>query len=136
MAHRIGNPDQLHVTALVRASQRGDREAFGELFSRFERTVFAIALRRLGDYNEAEELCQDVFMQALLKIGQLREPASFGAWLRGVKQEQQGPERNEVQRLVRGDARQRARTHNASPFAADVRAELITQIGELQARSC
>jgi RNA polymerase sigma-70 factor (ECF subfamily) len=68
----------------VRAAQRGDREAFGELFSRFERTVLAIALRRLGDFNEAEELCQDVFVQAITKIDQLREPASFGGWLRSI----------------------------------------------------
>jgi RNA polymerase sigma-70 factor (ECF subfamily) len=54
------------------------------LFSRFEQTVYAVALRRLGDHNEAEELCQDVFLQAMTKIGQLREPACFGGWLRSI----------------------------------------------------
>ena len=72
------------VTPLVRAAQRGDREAFGQLVVRFERTVFAIALRRLGDYNEAEELCQDVFLQAITKIHQLRRPECFGGWLRSI----------------------------------------------------
>jgi RNA polymerase sigma-70 factor (ECF subfamily) len=78
------NLERIRLVALVRAAQEGNRDAFGELFGRFERTVFAVALRRLGDYGEAEELCQDVFVQALTKIGQLREPACIGGWLRAI----------------------------------------------------
>ena len=76
--------EQEQVTELVRAAQDGDRFAFGELFERFERHVFAVALRRSGDYNEAQELTQDVFVQAMQKIGQLREPQAFGGWLRAI----------------------------------------------------
>jgi RNA polymerase sigma-70 factor, ECF subfamily len=76
--------DQEQVTELVRAAQDGDRFAFGQLFERYERHVFAIALRRSGDYNEAQELTQDVFVQAMQKIGQLREPQAFGGWLRAI----------------------------------------------------
>lgn len=72
------------VTQLVVAAQAGRRDAFGQLFERFERHVFTIALRRLRDYGEAQELCQDVFVQAMQKIGQLREPAAFGGWLRAI----------------------------------------------------
>ena len=50
------------VTQLVLAAQAGQRDAFGELFERFQRHVQAIALRRLGDWNEAQELCQEVFL--------------------------------------------------------------------------
>jgi len=69
---------------LVRSAQSGNRHAFGELFQRFERTVFAIALRRLGDFNEAQELTQDVFVQAMLKLDQIRDPACFPGWLRSI----------------------------------------------------
>lgn len=69
---------------LVEAAQLGDRDAFGELFSRFERHVLAIAFRRLGDYGEAQELCQDVFIQAMEKIDQLRTPEAFPGWLRSI----------------------------------------------------
>lgn len=69
---------------LVRAAQAGVREAFGELFERFERHVFVIALRRLGNHAEAQELCQDVFIQAMEKVGQLRDPECFGGWLRSI----------------------------------------------------
>jgi len=72
------------IALLVRAAQAGDRDAFGALVERFERTVFAIAMRRLRDYSDAEELTQDVFLQAFTKLDQLREPAAFGGWLRQI----------------------------------------------------
>lgn len=76
--------ERLQVRNLVLRAQSGDRQAFGELFERFERHVFAIALRRVGDFSEAQELCQDVFIQAMQKISQLREPEAFGGWLRQI----------------------------------------------------
>lgn len=76
--------EQLELTARVRAAQAGDRAAFGALVEQFERSVFMTALRRLNDRGEAQELAQEVFVQALRKIGQLREPACFGGWLRSI----------------------------------------------------
>jgi RNA polymerase sigma-70 factor, ECF subfamily len=87
--------DKLRAVQLVREAQTGSREAFGELFQRYERHVFAIALRRLGDYAEAQELTQDVFIQALTKLDQLRTPEAFGGWLRSITN------RMAINRLVR-----------------------------------
>jgi RNA polymerase sigma-70 factor, ECF subfamily len=84
------------VAQLVRAAQSGDRAAFGQLFERFERYVFTIALRRVRDYNEAQEVCQDVFIQALQKIDQLREPECFSSWLRSITH------RMAINRITRG----------------------------------
>lgn len=72
------------VGQLVLAAQDGDRDAFGELVRRFEQAVLAIALRRLKNYAEAQELSQEVFVQALRKLDQLREPECFGGWLRSI----------------------------------------------------
>ncbi len=70
----------------VLAAQEGDRAAFGRLVERYERAVFATALRRLASENDALELVQEVFVQALRKIHQLREPERFGGWLRAITQ--------------------------------------------------
>jgi RNA polymerase sigma-70 factor (ECF subfamily) len=72
------------VAELVLAAQAGDRTAFGELVERFQQAVFHTALRKTGDVVEAQELVQDVFVQALRKIGQLRTPEAFGGWLRSI----------------------------------------------------
>jgi len=69
---------------LVAAAQAGDREAFGELAGRYERMVYAIALRRLGDHTEAQELTQEVLVKAMQKIDQLKAPAAFGGWLKSI----------------------------------------------------
>jgi len=72
------------VVELVRAAQRGERAAFGELFERYRIGIVALAMRRMRNADEAEELAQDVFIQAMEKIDQLRVPEAFGGWLRQI----------------------------------------------------
>lgn len=69
---------------IVLQAQAGCRASFGELVTRFESTVYAIALRRLRNHAEAAELTQDVFVQAMRKLDQLREPERFPGWLRRI----------------------------------------------------
>jgi RNA polymerase sigma-70 factor (ECF subfamily) len=71
------------VETVLRA-QEGDREALGQLMVRYEGAVYAIALRRLNNHAEAEELCQEVFVQAMEKLCQLRQPECFGGWIRSI----------------------------------------------------
>ena len=74
----------VEVTELVTRAQAGDRIAFGELVTRFEGAVFAAALTRLRDYVEAQELTQEVFVHAMRKLPQLRDPRCFAGWLRRI----------------------------------------------------
>ena len=71
------------VETVLRA-QEGDREALGQLMVRYEGAVYAIALRRLNNHAEAEELSQEVFVQAMEKLCQLRQPECFGGWIRSI----------------------------------------------------
>jgi len=84
------------ASELVVAAQAGNRDAFAELVERFQGSVFHTALRKTGDVADAQELVQDVFVQALRKIGQLREPEAFGGWLRSITS------RLAINRAVRG----------------------------------
>jgi len=76
--------EETPTTPLVCAAQQGDRQAFGELVRHYQGAVYATVYRRLANHAEAQELCQEVFMQALRKIDQLREPESFGGWIRAI----------------------------------------------------
>ena len=76
--------ERIPLRELVLRAQTGDRDAFGELFRRYERVVYATAFRRLRNDAEAQELSQEVFVQALRKLHQLRQPESFGSWLRSM----------------------------------------------------
>lgn len=68
----------------VQRAQQGDREAFGELAREFEPMVFAVVMRRLRNQSEAREVTQDVLMQSMRKLPQLREPERFVGWLRRI----------------------------------------------------
>lgn len=72
----------IEVEELVRRAQAGDRQAFGDLVVRFEGSVYAMALGRVRNPQEAQELAQDVFVHAMRKLPQLREPRAFAGWLR------------------------------------------------------
>jgi len=76
--------EQQELVRLVRAAQQGDRAALEALFHRYYRAVYATVVRRLGDHAEAQELCQEVFLQAMRKVHQLHNPLCFGGWLRSV----------------------------------------------------
>ena len=72
------------ITELVLRAQRGDRAAYGELAERFQPTVYAVALARLRNPTEAQELAQEVFLHGMRKLPQLRDAACFAGWLRQI----------------------------------------------------
>lgn len=65
---------------LVRAAQAGDRDAYGQLYERFARAVQAVLLARLPR-PQVDDLVQDVFLHAMTRIAELRDPAAFGGWI-------------------------------------------------------
>lgn len=72
-----GTPD---VGALVRAAREGDERAFGTLHDLFAGMVHAVLLARVPA-REAEDLVQDVFLLALRRLRQLRDPDAFAGWI-------------------------------------------------------
>lgn len=72
------------LITLVRLAQGGDREAFGSLVAECEPMVYAVIFRRLRNTAEASEVTQDVFVRALRKLHQLREPERFVGWLKRI----------------------------------------------------
>ena len=65
----------------VRRARQGDRRAFGELVERHRSAVFGLCLHLLGSADDAQDATQDAFLRAYQRLGQLRDPAAFPAWL-------------------------------------------------------
>lgn len=55
---------------------------FDELVQRYQRQVLVTAYRILGNWQDAEDLAQEALLKAYLRLGDLVNPASLGAWLR------------------------------------------------------
>jgi RNA polymerase sigma-70 factor, ECF subfamily len=66
---------------LVKAAQKGETSAFGELVRRYERAVVITAYSVLGDFHLAQDAAQEAFVIAHGKLYQVRGAASFGPWL-------------------------------------------------------
>jgi RNA polymerase sigma-70 factor, ECF subfamily len=61
--------------------QGGDREAFETLMTRYRQPVMNLVYRILGDLNEAEDICQNVFVQVYKSAFRYRVSAKFSTWL-------------------------------------------------------
>ncbi|MBM3235107.1 sigma-70 family RNA polymerase sigma factor [Candidatus Poribacteria bacterium] len=69
---------------LVKKAIEGDRYAFGQLIEKYQNAVYGLAYHLVRDSAEAQDLCQEAFLQAYLKLQQLKQPAKFASWLKRI----------------------------------------------------
>jgi RNA polymerase sigma-70 factor (ECF subfamily) len=68
------------IERIVKSSQAGIREAFDELVVLYQRRAMQVAVRILGDADEAAEAVQNGFVKAYLSIDKLKESKRFEMW--------------------------------------------------------
>ncbi|MBK6766059.1 MAG: hypothetical protein IPG71_06955 [bacterium] len=73
--------DERDDLQLVHAAQHGEAEAFNVLVLRHRRTVYHTIVGLLGDAEDAEDICQDVFIKAYESLGSFRAGSSFYTWI-------------------------------------------------------
>ena len=66
---------------LVEAARGGDERAFGELYERYGRRIFAYVLSIVRDHGRAEDIVQDVFVSALRRMRSSDRAISFKPWI-------------------------------------------------------
>ena len=66
---------------LIRRILSGDDGAFDTLVRKYQKSVHALAWRKIGDFHFAEEIAQDTFLQAYRNLTTLRNPNQFSGWL-------------------------------------------------------
>lgn len=70
--------------SLLARVRRGERAALEQLYRLFERPVYTLAARMLGDPDEAMEVLHDAMLKVFDRIGDFRGDAPFWGWLRQV----------------------------------------------------
>lgn len=77
MAVAEDNPD----IELLTKAKNGDRDAFGELFRKYEKRVFRVARRMCGSDDEAWDITQDAFIRAMQAMDRFDPHYRFFTWI-------------------------------------------------------
>lgn len=66
---------------LIELSQQGDLDAFEELIIKYEKKIYVIAYRFMGNEHDAKDLTQETFIKAFNNIKKFRQESSFSTWI-------------------------------------------------------
>jgi RNA polymerase sigma factor (sigma-70 family) len=91
----VGNND----AELVGGSLAGNRDAFGQIVSRYQSLICSLAYSATGSLGQSEDLAQETFIIAWKRLGHLRERAKLRAWLCGIA-------RNRINNFLRREGRE------------------------------
>lgn len=69
---------------LILRARRGEAEAYGELVTRYQTSVFNVCYRILYERREAEDLAQEAFIRAYERLATFDLERPFGPWIRRV----------------------------------------------------
>ena len=66
---------------LIQQSCAGNMDAFEQLILQYERRVYTIAYKYMGNHEDASDMAQEAIIKAYQSIGSFRGDAAFGTWL-------------------------------------------------------
>ena len=69
------------IEETVRRFLDGEEEAFGQIVRSWEKRVFNLAWRMLGNREDAQDVVQETFLSIFKSLRGLRDPARFSTWL-------------------------------------------------------
>ena len=78
---RDGTVDVTRDKVLVERCQAGDRQAFDELYLRYQRRLHRFCMQRLGEAHDAEDIVQEAFVRAWRALPRFAGERRFYPWL-------------------------------------------------------
>jgi RNA polymerase sigma-70 factor (ECF subfamily) len=79
----LENNQQSNTTLILKA-QRGNAEALKLLYDKYNKAMFNICTRLMGNNEDAEDVLHDAFIIAFKSLHQLKEAAQFGGWIKRI----------------------------------------------------
>ena len=80
----MNNKSQILDELLVLQAQGGDREAFEQLVMKWNKKLIYQSHIRTSDWDQSQDIVQDVWQWLVTNLGQLRDVSKFGSWIRTV----------------------------------------------------
>jgi RNA polymerase sigma factor (sigma-70 family) len=69
---------------IIELSKEGNPKAQYQLYKLYSKAMFNICIRMLNNREEAEDLLQESFTDAFMKLGTFRYESSFGTWMKRI----------------------------------------------------
>jgi len=69
---------------IIELSKAGNQKAQYQLYKLYSKAMFNICCRMMNNHAEAEDLLQESFAEAFLKLDTFRYESAFGAWLKRI----------------------------------------------------
>ena len=69
---------------IIELSKGGDSKSQYQLYQLYSKAMFNICYRMMSNREEAEDMLQEAFSEAFLKLDSFRYESSFGAWLKRI----------------------------------------------------
>ncbi len=83
---------------LVQTAQTGNATAFGQLVRRYQGLIYGVTYHQVGNFADAQDIAQEVFVKAFRSIDRLQSPERFASWLKAIAV-------NECKMMLRGSRR-------------------------------
>ena len=77
-------PGALDARLLIRQAQAGDLRAFEELVNIYQEKIATLSYYLTGNYADAQDLAQEVFVRAYTSLKSFRQEADLGTWLHRI----------------------------------------------------
>lgn len=69
---------------LVKKALNGESDAFESLVKKYQDAVYGLAFHLVGDFDDAQDIAQETFVSAYLRLSQLKEQEKFAQWLNKI----------------------------------------------------
>lgn len=79
----MGKKEYIHKK-WIEASKKGNERAKYELYQLYAKAMFNVCYRLMNSREEAEDMLQEAFTQAFLKLDTFRYESGFGSWLKRI----------------------------------------------------
>ena len=75
------SPNPIEETRWIERAKQGDQTAFSQLVTVYQKPVFNVCYRMLGNHGDAEDAAQEAFIRAYLKLETYDAARKFSSWL-------------------------------------------------------
>ncbi len=79
----MGQKEHIHKN-IIEACKKGNERSKYELYQLYSKAMFNVCYRMMNNREEAEDMLQEAFTQAFMKLDSFRYESNFGAWLKRI----------------------------------------------------